>query len=56
MLSFYMLALFIIIIIFWFCFNNKMEKLEKYKNNVCILVLVYFGWPLKQSFSTLYHL
>ena len=27
-------------------------KLEKYKNSVClcILVLVYLGWPLNQSF------
>ena len=34
------------------------ENSEKYKNNVClcILVLVYLGWPLKQIFSTLYHL
>ena len=54
MLSFYMFALFFFFFLFFF--NNKMEKLEKYKNNVCILVLVYFGWPLKQSFSTLYHL
>ena len=26
------------------------EKLEKYKNSMCILVLVYHRWPLKQSF------
>ena len=38
--------------------NKKMGNFEKYKNNVClcILVLVYFGFPLKQNFSTLYHL
>ena len=39
-----------------FCFSyknkKKNEKLEKYKNSVCMctLVLVYLGWPLKQSF------
>ena len=33
------------------CFS-KIEKWEKYKNSVClcILVLVYLGWPLKQNF------
>ena len=42
-----------------FCFSNKnknkIEKSEKYKNSVCLytLVLVYLGWPLKQSFSKL---
>ena len=35
-----------------------MEKSEKHKNSVylCILVLVYLEWPLKQGFLTLYHL
>ena len=39
-----------------FCFSyknfKKIEKLEKYKNNVCLctLVFMYLGWPLKQSF------
>ena len=32
--------------------KNNNEKSEKYKNSVCLctLVLVYLGWPLKQSF------
>ena len=32
--------------------NKKIEKSEKYKNNVCLctLVLVYLEWPLKQNF------
>ena len=32
--------------------NKKFEKSEKYKNSMClcILVLVYLGWQLKQSF------
>ena len=32
--------------------KKKNEKSEKYKNSVCLctLVLVYLGWPLKQSF------
>ena len=32
--------------------NFVFEKSEKYKNSVCLctLVLVYLGWPLKQSF------
>ena len=37
-----------------FCFSNKkkIEKSEKYKNSMCLytFVLVYLGWPLKQSF------
>ena len=40
-----------------FCFSyktifKKIENFEKYKNGVCMctLVLVYFEWPLKQSF------
>ena len=33
-------------------FKKNFEKSEKYKNSVCFctLVLVYLGWPLKQSF------
>ena len=32
--------------------NKKLKKSEKYKNSVCLymLVLVYLWWPLKQSF------
>ena len=42
---------------FWFILvfikqTKKFEKSEKYKNSMCLctLVLVYLGWPLKQSF------
>ena len=44
------------LVVFQFCFILlfiKIKiKIEKYKNNVCLctLVLVYLGWPLKQSF------
>ena len=40
-------------VLVYFVFHiKKIEKSEKYKNNVCMwtLVLVYLGWPLKQSF------
>ena len=54
-------ALFIYLFVFMLCFkffflNKKMENFEKYKNSVClyILVLVWLGWPLKQNFLTLY--
>ena len=41
-----------------FCFqknnnnNKKLKNQKNTKNNVCLctLVLVYLGWPLKQSF------
>ena len=38
--------------ILFFIKIKKIEKSEKYKNSVCLctLVLVYLGWPLKQSF------
>ena len=44
-------------ICFQFFFFNK-KKSKKYKNSLylCILVLVFLGWPLKQSFLTLYPL
>ena len=60
-----MLCLFVWFFFFFFFFFcalffliKKLEKSEKYKNNVClcILVLMYLGWPLKQGFLTLYHL
>ena len=42
----------LVFILFYFQNRKKGEKPKKYKNNVClcILVLVYLGWPLKQSF------
>ena len=49
--------MFLFVYLLLFCFSNKkikkkIEKSEKYKNNVCLytLVFVYLGWPLKQSF------
>ena len=44
--------------VFIFFSMKKGKKYEKYKNGVCmcILVLVCLGWLLKQNFSTLYHL
>ena len=52
----YVLFNMFLFVCFQFCFIlffiKNFEKLEKYKNNVCLctLVLVYLGWPLKQSF------
>ena len=46
-------------VLFYFVFHikklKKLKKSEKYKNSVCLctLVLMYFGWPMKQSFSKL---
>ena len=40
-------------VLVYFVFHIKIKiKIEKYKNCVylCTLVLVYLGWPLKQSF------
>ena len=40
-------------VLFYFVFHiKKIEKLEKYKNSVCMCtsVLVYLGWLLKQNF------
>ena len=63
--SSFMLCMFTccLLVCFHFCFILFyiiffFEKSEKYKNSVClcILVLVYPGWPLKQSFLTLYFL
>ena len=40
----------------YFVFNIKIKKIEKNHKNtktvcvLCSLVLVYLGWPLKQSF------
>ena len=40
-----------LVILFWYKNKKKIEKSEKYKNDVfCTLVLVYLGWPLKKSF------
>ena len=60
--QFYALYLYILYVRLFsvlFCFflhNFFFEKSEKYKNSVClcILVLVYPGQPLKQSFLTWY--
>ena len=53
-IAFFNLFLFVFfLVLVYFVFHiKKNEKSEKYKNNVClcILVLVYLGWPLKQSF------
>ena len=41
------------LVLLYFVFHiKKIKKLEKLKNSVCLctLVLVYLGWPLKQSF------
>ena len=40
------------LVLLYFVFHIKIKKIEKYKNSVylCTLVLVYLGWPLKQSF------
>ena len=51
----FLFVYFLVLLYFVFIKNknkNKFEKSEKYKNNVCLctLVLVYLGWPLKQSF------
>ena len=39
----------------YFVYNIKIKKIENQKNTktmcvMCTLVLVYLGWPLKQSF------
>ena len=52
-----MLCVFSVMFLFWLFsvllyFFFFIKNIEKYKNGVClcILVLVYPGWPLKQSF------
>ena len=51
-----MLCVFSVMFLFWLfsvlLFFFFIKNIEKYKNGVClcILVLVYPGWPLKQSF------
>ena len=39
-------------VLFCFSYKNKIKKIEKYKNSVCLctLVFVYLGWSMKQSF------
>ena len=53
--SFYAMCVFchvFVLVVFSFTFFFFIKNIEKYKNGVClcILVLVYPGWPLKQSF------
>ena len=40
----------VLVFVLFIKINFFFEKSEKYKNSICILVLVYHGWPLKQSF------
>ena len=54
-LTCFCLVLFSIISLFFFSYKNLKKKLKNQKNTntVCVLftlVLVYLGWPLKQSF------
>ena len=48
----FLFVFFLVLVYFIFHIKIKIEKSEKYKNSVCLctLVIVYLGWPLKQSF------